>query len=162
MVFHFCFQVPMWLPCPPMGLNHWGLQYCNPMKYTLGRHMYLPVMIMANARSALSGCFSPTSVRESFLLLIQLSPAILSIWGHTALGSIASLYLPYMAGLGHLFQVGLNLMALSTLKLQWALNPVLLMWWLGIRLMNLMAPVQLSASLLNHTFILVSWVRCPH
>ena len=35
----FLSQVPMWLPCSPKGVNHWGLQHCSPSKYTLGRYM---------------------------------------------------------------------------------------------------------------------------
>ena len=40
------------------------------------------------------------------------------------------------------------------------IKPGVLMWTLGVTLMNLLTPDWQSASLLNHTFTLVSWSRC--
>ena len=45
MVFVFCFQIPMWLPCSPIGLNCLGLHYYNPSEYTHGRHICLLVVV---------------------------------------------------------------------------------------------------------------------
>ena len=43
MVFAFCFQIPMSLPCSPLGgLNHWSVQHCNPLEYTLSRQLWPP------------------------------------------------------------------------------------------------------------------------
>ena len=45
-----------------------------------------------------------------------------------------------MVGKGFLFQVVLSPMTQSTPKLWWVLNLVILVWWLGVRLMNLHTP----------------------
>ena len=72
------------------------------------------------------------------------------VW-HTAFGAWQrvtwSLHLPCMV---------------RTLNLWWALNLVILVWWLGIRLMSLLAPGLQSSWLLIPTFILGSLVRCHH
>ena len=39
-----------------IGLNHRSLQCGNPVEYTFARHMCLLVMVSGHARSALSGC----------------------------------------------------------------------------------------------------------
>ena len=60
------------------------------------------------------------------------------------------------------FEVVLHLMSQLTLNLWWELNLVILVWWFGVRLMNLLTSGQWSISLLDHTSILVSQVRCQH
>ena len=71
------------------------------------------------------------------------------------------LRLPYMAG-RDLFKCLLALMTWWNWNLCWAFNLVILVWWLGARLMNLLTPGQWSVLFLNHTFALGSQVRCQH
>ena len=84
-------------------------------------------------------------VGGSLLLLSLLFPNHpIYMVGHTALGAwqrvTQSLCFPYMMERGLLFQVWCHQMTWSTLNLWWALNLVILVWWLGIRLMSLLAP----------------------
>ena len=61
-----------------------------------------------------------------------------------------------------LFQVWLHPVTWSTLNLWLALNWVILVWWLCIRLMSVLTPGLQSGLLLIPTFILHSQVRCHH
>ena len=82
---------------------------------------------------------------------------------HTALGAWQSdlIPLPFLhGGVGLFSQVVLHPRH-SWFWIWWVLNLVILVWWLGIRLMTLLAPGSCSISLLNHTFFLVSWESCP-
>ena len=58
MVFALCLQVPMWLSCLPMGTEPLGFETLQPFRvYTW--QAYVPVvMVLAHARSAVSGCSS--------------------------------------------------------------------------------------------------------
>ena len=53
-------------------------------------------------------------------------------------------------------------MTWSTLNLWWAFNLVILVWWLGIRLMSLLAPGLQISLLLSHMFTMCFWVTCHH
>ena len=64
-----------------------------------------------------------------------------------------------MVGIGLLFQNVFHLMAQSTVNLWWALNLLILVWCLGIRLMNLHTHIMDHPLLPDHTFTLVSWVQ---
>ena len=79
-------------------------------------------------------------------------------WAYSSMGSLC---LPYMMGRGLIFQVVFHLMAQSTLNLCLVLNLMILVCWLGVGLMNLLAPGQWGSSLPNHTCTLVSQARCP-
>ena len=108
---------------------------------------------------------STTLSRGSLMLLSLVFPSFpMYMVGHTALGAWQrvtwSLCLPYMVGRGLLFQVWFHLMTQLTLHLQWMLNLVILVWWLGIRLMSLLASGLQSSLWLIPTFILGSLVRC--
>ena len=110
---------------------------------------------------------STTLSRGNLLLLSCLFPNHpIYMVGHTALGAQQrvtwSLHLPYMMGRGLLFQVWCHQMTQSTLDLWWVLNLVIPVWWLGIRMMSLLAPGLQSSLLPAPTFILGSLVRCHH
>ena len=101
----------------------------------------------------------------SFMLVIQLFHShSIHIVGHAASGALQrvsqSLHLPYMASRGPLFQVVFHLVTWSAPNLWWALNLMIQVWWLGIRLMNLLTPGWQSILLLNYTFTLGSYERC--
>ena len=125
------------------------------------------MMVMAHTRSALSGCYLDCfEQREAFCYSVSCPPAIptiswgIQLWG---LGRFTwSLHLPCMVGKDLLFQVWFHLMTQLTLNLWLALNLVILVWWLGIRLMILPAPDLCSGLLLIPTFILGSQVRYLH
>ena len=164
----FYFQVPCWMPYPPLGaqplwfapLQLLGVYLCQAYVQPGDSHWPRPGMHRVAAPS--------TSLsRGNIILLSLLFPSHpIYMVGHTALGAwqrvTQSLCLLYMMGRGHLFQVWFHLMTQSTLSLWWALNLVILMWWLGIRLMSLLAPGLQSGLWLISTFILGSLVRCHH
>ena len=106
-------------------------------------------------------------VRGSLLLLNQQSSSHSNyMMGHTALRAWQrvtwSLHLPFIVWRSLLFQVWFHPMTKSTLNLQWALNLVILVWWLGIRLMRFLTPGLQSGLLLIPMFILGSQIRCHH
>ena len=45
MVFAFCFQAPMWLPCSPIGAQPLGFATPQPFRVYLRMNMYLPLMV---------------------------------------------------------------------------------------------------------------------
>ena len=140
------------------GLNHWGLQYHNLMEYTLGRHMCLLVMVCGPHQEFSEKSFLPLlQVGGSFMLLIHCPQAFLYSWAYSS-GGLAEIHLIplpflYSGERGILFQVVFQLITWSTLNMWWMLNLV-------IGLINLHASGQQCASLLNHTFTLVSWAGC--
>ena len=76
------------------------------------------------------------------LLSQQSSSCSIYMVGHTTLGLGAVtefLYIPYMVGRVPLFWVLFPLMIWSIPHWLWVLNLVILVWWFGIRLMNLLA-----------------------
>ena len=105
--------------------------------------------------------------RGSLLLLNQLflNHSIYMV-GNTVLGAQQrvtwSLHLPYMMQRGLLFQVWFHQMMQLSLNLLWALNLVIPVWWLGIRLMHLFTHSLQSSLLSTPTFILGSLVWCYH
>ena len=54
MVFAFCFEIPMWLPCSPIGDQLLGFATLQPLASICASWWWS----VANARSILSGCFS--------------------------------------------------------------------------------------------------------
>ena len=87
---------------------------------------------------------STTLRRGNLLLLNQLFPSHpIYMAGHKALGvwksPIPSTF-PCMVGRGLLLQVLFHPMTWLTLNLLWALNLVILVWRLSIRLMSLLTP----------------------
>ena len=105
--------------------------------------------------------------RGSLLLLNQLSSSHSNYMvGHTGLETwqriTHSLHFPCLVGRHLLSQVWFHLMTQLALNLWWALNLVILVWWLGIRLMSLLITDLLSGLLLIPIFILGSQVRCHH
>ena len=142
-------------PLQPFGVYPWQA-YVQPGD----GHQSTPGMHRVAAPSATLG-------RWSLLLLIQLFPNHpIYMVGHTALGAWQrvtwSHHLPYIVGRGLPFQVWCHQMMWSILNLRWAFNLVIPVWWLGIRLMSLLAPGLKSSLLPTTTFILGSLVRCYH
>ena len=83
MVFTFCFQSSMKLPCSPRGLSHWGLQCHNLMEFTLGRHMCLLMMICSPCQEGTKWLLLPLFlVGEASCYSCSCSPATPSkCWG---------------------------------------------------------------------------------
>ena len=81
------------------------------------------------------------------------------IMGYTPLGAQQSpnpSTIFYMVGKGLLFKVWFHLIMQSNLNLYWALNLVIRVWWLDIRL------AEWFIGLVSHTFNLGSQVWCQH
>ena len=134
----------MWLSCSPMGVRCWVLQCCNPMEYNLGRNMCLPVF----------GCsFHCFEQWGALCYPFSCPPVIQSIWLGTQLGRLnrvtQTLCPHYTVEKDLLFQIVFHPMTQSTSNLWWVLT---LVWFLGIRLMNLHTPGHQSASLLDHIY----------
>ena len=93
-------------------------------------------------------------VGGNFVLLTQLSPShSFHMAGHTALGTQHSHPIPppsLQVGRSLLFQVVIHLMTQSAPYQCWALHLVILVWILGIMLMNLLASGQQSVLLFKH------------
>ena len=142
--------------------------FATLLEFTHGRHMSNLVMVISPHSGMHSVAASPLLwVGGSILLLTQLFPSHpIYLVGHTALGAQQrvtwSLHLPYMMWRGLLFRVWCHQMTGVTLNLWWALNLVILVWWLGIRLMSLLTPGLQSGLLPTPTFILGSLVKCHH
>ena len=120
---------------------------------------------MGHTRSTPSGCSFHCLESEAVFTTHLTVPQLFQWYGRVySLRAWQSHLIPlpsYMVWRGLLFQVVLDLMTLSTANLSWRLNLVILVWWSGIRLMNLCTPGWWGISLLDHKFILVWWVRCP-
>ena len=122
---YFCFWVLMWLP-----------------NSSVGAQLLCLLVMLCGTQGVHWVAASPTaSSRESFILLIQLPPQPFhQSNGHTALGTQQkitwSFHLPYIVGRGLLFQVVLHPMTQLTPNLWWALNLVILVWWLAVRLIK--------------------------
>ena len=71
----WCLVFALRFPCSccvhMQGFNHWGLQHCNPLEFTLGRYICLQVMVHGPCKECTDWPFLPHS---------QLSPAIPLIW----------------------------------------------------------------------------------
>ena len=77
----FTFRFPCDCHVHQWGLNCWGLLCCNCRQYTLGRHMFLLMMVCSPCQEC-TECLILPLLQEGggFMLLIQLSPAIPSIF----------------------------------------------------------------------------------
>ena len=119
-VFVFCFQVPMWLPCSPVGLNYLGLQHSNT--FGLPWEQYVPpgdglwlktgVLQVTASPTALSrgasfysSCCLPTIVGIWW---------VIQLWGGLVESPDTSAF-PRWAGV--FFQIVLHLMAQSNVNL---------------------------------------------
>ena len=132
----------------------------TPLEFTHGRHMCNLVMVISPHQVCTEWLLPPLHwVGGALCCSICCSPAIPSIWWGIQLWELGRespnpSCLPYMVERGLLFQVWFHPMTQSTLNLQWALNLVILVWWLGIRLMSLLTPGLQSGLWLIPTFIL--------
>ena len=110
-------------------LLHWDLHYCNPLEYTLDRHMCLLVIVHCLLPGVhLVAAPSTALSREASCYSFTCLPTTPSIWWGLSelciLGRVTqSLQLPCMVGRGPLFQVVFHPVTHSTLNLWWALNP---------------------------------------
>ena len=158
--FPFCCHVNLW-QLQPLGLQHLSL-----LEYTLGRHMTLLVMICGPCQECIKWLLLPALSRLRLVLLITLSPQQFQQHGgaYSFGGSAESPDPPPSLHCeeGSSFPGSAPPNDKVTPNMWLGLNLMILVKWFGIRLMNLLAPCQWSVSLLDHTFILVSWVRCPH
>ena len=82
-----CFSFPCCCNIHQSGLNPCSLYHHSPHSIPLVDICVSWLWSMAHARSALSGCSFHCFEWGNFMLLIQLSPAIQSIGGHTTLGA---------------------------------------------------------------------------
>ena len=167
MVYDFCFQVPSWMLCSPVGtqplkfapLQPFGAYTCQAHVQSGDGHWSTPLMHKWLLPPLLW-------IGGSLLLINQLSSGHSNdIVRHAALGAWQShLISPpsNMVGMCFLFQVWFHLMTQLTLNLWWALNLLILVWCLVIRLMSLLSFGQQSGFLLNPLLILGSQVRCHH
>ena len=80
LVYTFCFQEPCWMLYSPMRLNHWALHHRNPLELTHCRHMSNMAMVIGPHLVCRVAAPSTALSRGSFMLLLQLSQAIPTIW----------------------------------------------------------------------------------
>ena len=83
-----CFMLsgPMWLSCSPNGgLNHWVFYHCNLLKFTLGRHIYLMVIVCGPHQECTKWLFFPLPQVAGIMLLTKLSPS--HMMGHSTFGA---------------------------------------------------------------------------
>ena len=161
LVYAFCFQVPCWMLYSSIGAQLLGLHHCNPLELTHGRHMCSLTMVIDPHQLCTEWLLLHCLSRGNLLLPNQLSSSHSNYMvGHTAFGAwqrvTQSLNLPWIVRRGLVFQVWFHLITQSALSLQWALNLVILVWWLGIRLISLLTPGLQSGFLLVPTFIMGS------
>ena len=161
----FYFQVPSWMPYSPMRaqplwfapLEPFGVYPWQSYVQPGDCHQSMPDMHRVAAPS------TTLSRGEPSTQLFPTHPIYMVV--HTALEAQQSpdpSIFPTWWGKGLLFQVLCHQMTQSTLNCGWALNLVILVWWLGIRLMSLLAPGLQNGLLPTPTFILGSLVRCHH
>ena len=142
-------------PLQPFGAYPWQayLQPGDGHWYTPGMHRIAIPPLFWVGRAL---CYS-----------ISCSPAIPAIWWGIQLWRLGrespnpSAFLAWWGGV-FFFRFGSIWWHNQLLSLQWVLNLVILVWWLGIRLMGLLNLGLYSSLLLIPTFILGSWVRCHH
>ena len=109
---------------------------------------------VVHARDALCSC-SPTSNRGCLMLLKQQSSNYsINMVEHTALWALQSPdpNLSLHGREGSFLQVWYHPMTLWTLNMWWKLNVVILVWWLGIRVINLLTLGDSNMWKLNQTF----------
>ena len=111
----WCLLSAFTFPCGCYA-HQWGLNCCGLwchkfMDHTLGRHMFLPVMVCGQGQACTKQLLLLLLwVGGSFMLLIQLSPShSIYMVGHKACWTEQRVtwfpYLPYMAGRGFPFPV---------------------------------------------------------
>ena len=86
MVFLFVFRCLHGCHVHLWGFSHWTLHHCRSFMCTLGRHMYLLMMARGPCQECTEWLLIPLFWVGGFMLLIQLSPAIQSIWWEYSFG----------------------------------------------------------------------------
>ena len=139
------------------GLNNWGLHYCKPLELPHGRHMCQLVMVIGTHQVCTEWLSPPllwvggaSSYSFSCPQPSHLYGVVYSFGGLAESHSIPPLHC--MVGRGLLFEVWFHLMTQLTLNLCWALNLVILVWWLGMRLLSLLTPILQSSVLHSHIY----------
>ena len=137
----------------PMGLNHWDLYHCKPLELTRGRHVCNLVMAIGQYQVCTEWLLTPLPwVGGASCYPISSPPAISTIWWGTHLWGVwqrviqsspPSLHCGEGSSFPGLVQFGD--MGEWICGGHWTL--VILVWWLGIRLMSLLTP-GLQSSLL--------------
>ena len=142
LLFAFYFQVLIWLTFAPMGDHHWEC-CCKPLEYTLPAVCAFWCCFMDQAwGGAMRGCSPNPSSRgvnafQTAVLLPFNQYCGLQLW----LGRVTeSPYLPYLLGRDLLFHILYHSVTKMTLNQWLALSLVILLQWMGIRLMNLLIP----------------------
>ena len=140
----YAFRFQCGCHCHLWGLNHWDLHHCSPLEYTHGRHMCIFVLVWGPCQAWTKWLLPPLLwVGGALCYSISYPPAIPAIWRGIQLWRLSRvtwfLWLPFMAE-SDLFQVWFHPMTWSTLNQRRARNLVILVWWLGIRVMSLFAP----------------------
>ena len=162
----FYFQVLSWMLYSPMGAQPLGFAPWQPFGvYPWQAYVQpgdgqwpTPDMHRVAAPSVTLGRGEPSATHSA---VPQPIGGVYSLGG-----SIESHLIPlpfHVMGRGLLFQVWCHQMMQLILILFWALNLVILVWWLGIiRLMSLLTPGLQSSLWPAPTFILGSLARCHH
>ena len=144
------------MPYSPMGTQSLGFAPLQPFR-TYQWHTYVHP---GDGHQPMLG------MHQVHLLLLNCPPVIPTIWWGIQLWGLAQSYpIPPPSlhdGDGSSFPIWYHPMTELTMNLWWALNLVILLWWLGIRLMSSLPPHLQSSLLLIHTFILGSLVIYHH
>ena len=159
MVYAFSFQVPMWVPFSHHGVQPLGFALPQPFRPYLWQ-AYVHSGDGLRPTSGMHWVAAPSTAlnRGSHILLSQLSCSHSnSMMGHAAFGTQQSHPIP-LPSLHNRewfsFKIWFHPVAWLTLNLWLVLILVILVCWLGIRLMSLLTPGLQSGLLFIHTFTL--------
>ena len=135
------------------GLSHKGLQHHNTVEYTHVKHACHSLLfcVLNQGLHWVASPFTASSRRKPHATQLSFSHSI-NIVGHIDMGThqkvTQSLCFLHMAGMELLFQVWFHPVTHLTPNLWLVLNLVIMVWWLGIRLVNLLTPGHWSIVLL--------------
>ena len=158
-------------PCGCMlicGAHILGLQHHNPFEFTLGMHLCLLVMVHSPCWDAVSGCcFYCLDLEGASHYSSCFVPAILAIWWGIQLWTLVESHLvpppSIHGGKGSTFAGSAPPNDMddfeSVVGVKLSDSGVVIRYQVDEFTHTL---GQQSVSLFDHTFILVSWVRCPH